>query len=75
MTKEEMTELVNTLSNTYPNFMYGRNLTEVCKSWYEVMRGQDYKRVKEKLYAWILESEKPPLPCNLITIDWRKAYE
>ena len=39
------------------------------------MHDQDYKKVMKKLNAWIAENEKPPLPCNLITVDWRKSYE
>ena len=30
MTKEEMTQVINTILNIYPNFMYGRNLKDVC---------------------------------------------
>ena len=37
MTKEEMTQVINTILNIYPNFMYGRNLKEVCKAWYSIM--------------------------------------
>ena len=75
MTKEEMTQVINTILNIYPNFMYGRNLKEVCKAWYSIMHDQDYKKVMKKLNAWIAENEKPPLPCNLITVDWKKSYE
>ena len=75
MTKEEMTQVINTILNIYPNFMYGRNLKEVCKAWYSIMHDQDYKKVMKKLNAWSAENEKPPLPCNLITVDWRKCYE
>ena len=76
MTKEEMTQVINTILNIYPNFMYGRNLKEVCKAWYSIMHDQDYKKVMKKLNAWIAENKRNlRFHANLITVHRRKCYE
>lgn len=69
VTREEMTQVISAILNIYSNFMYGRNLREVCRAWYSIMHGQDHKKVVRKLSAWTAEGGKPPFPRNLIAVD------
>ena len=75
MTNKETEQVLNKIIGVYSNFLMGRNIRTVFDAWNETVKEQDYNKVTKKLNAWIAENEKPPLPCNLITVDWRKCYE
>lgn len=65
MTKEECREVITIIIGAYPNFLMGRTVETVYKSWFRALKDSSYDETLKNLDRWIDENNTPPFIKNI----------
>lgn len=65
MTKDECREIITIIIGAYPNFLMGRTVETVYKSWFRALKDSSYDETLKNLDRWIDENNTPPFIKNI----------
>lgn len=69
MTEKETKELLAVIIGAYPDFLMGRSLGIVTKSWHRALKDSDFESAMRNVDNWIDQYNYPP------TINYIKPWD